>query len=169
MKRLTILLTMLGLLTVGYFYWQSQAVSAVPIASVTDYLSGESSDAFTRATEPNAIEFPRDLGSHPDYQTEWWYYTGNLEGEDGRPFGYQFTIFRQALAPEAEVESGNAWRTSQVWFAHFAISDIENGDFYFFERFSRGAADLAGAQAEPYHIWIEDWQVEECESVSDVL
>ncbi|MEM9776844.1 MAG: lipocalin-like domain-containing protein, partial [Chloroflexota bacterium] len=126
------------------------------------YLSGETSDAFTRATLPNNIEFPRDLGPHPDYQTEWWYYTGNLKGEDGSRYGYQFTIFRQALAPEDETfESQSDWRTNQVWFAHFTISDVENGDFYFDERFARGAAGLAGAQAEPYHVWIEDWQVEE--------
>ena len=102
---------------------------------MTDFLSGESSDEFLRATEPNAIEFPRDLGAHPDYQTEWWYYTGNLEAEDGRQFGYQFTIFGQALAPESvRPPSGSGWRTSQVWFAHFTISDIENNQFYFFEK-----------------------------------
>ena len=162
MKKSIITLIILGLLVAGYFYWQSQAVTAVPAASVTEFLSGESSDLFSRATEPNNIEFPRDLGSHPDFQTEWWYYTGNLKAEDGRQFGYQFTIFRQALAPESELaESESEWRTSQVWFVHFALSDIENEDFYFFEKFSRGAAGLAGAQAEPYEVWVEDWQVAE--------
>lgn len=161
MKRFVILVMIVALLLAGYFYWQRQAVTAVPAASVTQYLSGESSDAFARAVEPNAIEFPRDLGAHPDYQTEWWYYTGNLKGADGRRFGYQFTIFRQALAPEGEAVQDNVWRTSQVWFAHFTISDVANERFYFSEKFSRGGADLAGAQAEPYQVWIEDWQVAE--------
>ena len=44
--------------------------------------------------------FPRDHGPHPDYKTEWWYYTGNLETAQGRHFAYQFTIFRIGLAPE---------------------------------------------------------------------
>ncbi|MFT5197051.1 MAG: putative secreted hydrolase [Cellvibrionaceae bacterium] len=162
MKRSIIFIVILGLLIAGYLYWRSDSVAAVPAASVTEFLSGESSDAFARALAPNAIEFPQDLGAHPDYQTEWWYYTGNLEGENGRRFGYQFTIFRQALAPEVETDSDeNEWRTSQVWFAHFTISDIESGEFYFFEKFSRGAAGLAGAQAEPYQVWVEDWQVAE--------
>ena len=48
------------------------------------------------------VQFPRDLGPHEDYQTEWWYYTGNWQTEDGRDFGYQFTIFRRALQPAVE-------------------------------------------------------------------
>ena len=162
MKRTLIFVAVIAVAIAGYFFYQSQSAVAVPAASVTEFLSGESSDAFARATVPNNIEFPRDLGSHPDYQTEWWYYTGNLKDETGREFGYQFTIFRQAMAPESERTADESeWRTSQIWFAHFTISDIENGDFYPFEKFSRGAAGLAGATAEPYHVWIEDWQVEE--------
>jgi len=42
----------------------------------------------------------QDFGPHQDYQTEWWY-TGNLETSEGRPFGFQLTFFRQALIPTA--------------------------------------------------------------------
>jgi predicted secreted hydrolase len=28
-------------------------------------------------------EFPRDHFNHPEFQTEWWYYTGNLRDENG--------------------------------------------------------------------------------------
>ncbi|NJN54600.1 MAG: hypothetical protein HC804_07485 [Anaerolineae bacterium] len=52
-------------------------------ANITSYLSGEQSAGFARATEPGAIQFPRDLGAHDEYQTEWWYYTGNLQASDG--------------------------------------------------------------------------------------
>ena len=38
---------------------------------------------FARAIGPHDWDFPQDFGSHPAYQTEWWYYTGNLAGEDG--------------------------------------------------------------------------------------
>jgi predicted secreted hydrolase len=31
-------------------------------------------------------EFPRDHFNHPDFQTEWWYYTGNLKAADGHRF-----------------------------------------------------------------------------------
>jgi predicted secreted hydrolase len=31
--------------------------------------------------------FPRDHAAHPEYSTEWWYYTGHLESRGGRRFG----------------------------------------------------------------------------------
>ena len=142
-----------------------------------------SAEGFARATVPGAIEFPRDLGPHDDYQTEWWYYTGNLDAAGGRRFGFQFTIFRRALTPEEtastdyadstdcppdnlcesvkSVDSASDWRSNQVYLAHFTISDIDAGQFYPAERFSRGAAGLAGATAAPYRVWLEDWSVEE--------
>jgi predicted secreted hydrolase len=33
------------------------------------------------------FEFPRDYFNHEDYQTEWWYYTGNVKSADGHRFG----------------------------------------------------------------------------------
>jgi predicted secreted hydrolase len=47
--------------------------------------------------------------------------------------------------------------------AHFALTDAAGQRYSAFERFARGAAGLAGAQASPYHVWLEDWQVEEVE------
>lgn len=121
-----------------------------------------SAEGFARATEPNAVEFPRDLGPHPDYQTEWWYYTGNLQTADGRSFGYQFTIFRRALTPPEDMPKGDSdWRSNQVYLAHFTVSDIGADAFYPTERFSRGGAGLAGATADPYSVWLEDWTMEE--------
>ncbi|NLP98697.1 hypothetical protein HGO75_23645, partial [Mycobacterium tuberculosis] len=110
------------------------------------------------------VRFPRDLGPHYDYQTEWWYYTGNLETADGRLFGYQLTFFRRALAPPGEgvaIADASSWRTTQVYMAHFAISDISNRGFYPAEKFSRQALGLAGASSEPYAVWLDDWYARE--------
>lgn len=116
-------------------------------------------DGFARAVEPRAWSFPADHGAHPAFQTEWWYYTGNLATEDGRRFGYQFTIFRRALAP-GEPPSASEWRAHQVYMAHFTVTDVAVGAFYQAQRFSRGAASLAGATTEPrYRVWLEDWAV----------
>ncbi len=116
---------------------------------------------YPRATDPNYDwQFPRDHGPHPDFLTEWWYYTGNLAAEDGRRFGYQFTVFRRAVLP-AEQSSDSEWRTRQVYLVHFTVSDIETGTFYHDERYSRGAAGLAGATADPrYRVWVESFEVE---------
>lgn len=118
---------------------------------------------FQKATAPIKLSFPKDFGPHEDYQTEWWYYTGNLETESGRPFGYELTLFRRGLTPGLPDQQGSAWRSNQVYFSHFTISDIQNQQFYPVERFNRGAAGLVGAQAKPYRIWLDDWSVEEAQ------
>jgi predicted secreted hydrolase len=147
--------------------------SAAPASQVTDaslvsLLSEQDPGAYEQALLPNNIEFPRDLGEHPGFQTEWWYYTGIVVTGNGRQFGYQFTIFRRALSPLPEFEATldqldetSEWRTNQLYLAHFTISDIANSDFYKAERFSRGSLGLAGAQSVPYRVWLEDWQVYE--------
>ncbi len=121
-------------------------------------------EGFARAFTPRQWRFPADFGAHPDHQTEWWYYTGNLETEAGRAFGYQFTIFRQALVPEAPTaqtsgRGGSDWRTPQVYSAHFTVSDIATDTFLQEERFARGALGLAGAEADPYAVWLNDWRI----------
>ncbi len=117
------------------------------------------SSGFARALDPYDWQFPRDFGAHPDFQTEWWYYTGNLQTADGRHFGFQFTIFRRAIDADAQI-SDSEWRTNQLYMAHFAISDVGGGRFLHEERYSRGGAGLAGAQVEPvYRVWLEDWAI----------
>lgn len=132
-------------------------------ASVVASLSGEVDDAFARAYEPIPLTFPKNHGEHPEYKTEWWYYTGNLIDESGTPYGYQLTFFRSALTPEM-VDRTSDWATNQIYMAHFAITDGNRRQHHSFERFSRGAGGLAGATGTPrYSVWLEDWSVQEIE------
>ena len=78
--------------------------------------------------------------------------------QDGRRFGFQLTFFRRGLSPGAPPASGLA--TNQIYFAHFALTDVAAGSHRSAERFSRGAAGLAGADARPFRVWLEDWTVE---------
>jgi predicted secreted hydrolase len=126
---------------------------------------GDPAAGYLRVTGPAELAFPGDHGPHPDYKTEWWYYTGNLVAAGGQRFGYQLTFFRRALVPPAgRITRESAWAADQVYMAHFALTDVADQRYWAFERFARGAAGLAGAQASPYHVWLEDWQVEEVES-----
>jgi predicted secreted hydrolase len=124
--------------------------------AVADLLGQMPAAAFARATTPRPFSFPLDHGPHPTYAAEWWYYTGNLHTAEGRHFGFQLTFFRFALSP-TPAERSSAWATSNIYMAHFALSDSESGTFYAFERFSRAAAGLAGASAQPFRVWLEDW------------
>jgi predicted secreted hydrolase len=127
--------------------------------SVSEAMQASGTEGFARAEEPRPFVFPQDHGPHPEYAVEWWYYTGNLAGEDGRRFGFQLTFFRFAIAPTAPARA-SSWAASNIYIAHFAFTDVAAGRFYAFERFSRGAAGLAGAESEPFHVWLEDWRAE---------
>ncbi|MCG8686848.1 MAG: carotenoid 1,2-hydratase [Desulfobacterales bacterium] len=127
---------------------------------IAQALSSDQDDAcFARADQPRSIEFPQDLGPHNRYKTEWWYYTGNLFTNAGRHFGYQLTFFRQAIdcVPPDKGEGRSDWRFNQLYFAHFAITDTQAGKFYSFQRMTRGSLGLAGAQAAPFFVWIDNW------------
>ncbi len=63
--------------------------------------------------------------------------------------------------------SESRWRTNQVYVAHFAITDADRENFYVAERFSRGALGLAGARAEPFRVWIDDWEIAAADTRGD--
>lgn len=127
--------------------------------SVAEALGTGETAGFARALSPRAFSFPVDHGPHPEYRTEWWYYTGNLDTPEGRHFGFQLTFFRTALASRP-VARGSAWGTTQVYLAHFALTDTAAGRFYVGDRVSRSALGLAGAAAIPFRVWLGDWWVE---------
>jgi predicted secreted hydrolase len=113
---------------------------------------------FSKVIDKREFILPADHGPHPDFRTEWWYFTGNLVSDGGREFGYQFTIFRTALTKNKPKRNSD-WNSNQIYMAHFAVTDISNNKFYFDERFSREGNNLAGAQINPLKVWLEDWQI----------
>jgi predicted secreted hydrolase len=134
-----------------------------PTQQPTAQISGlpAAAGSFQRAVGERVFIFPGDHGAHPAFQTEWWYYTGNLHTPDGRQFGFQLTFFRRALPPDpAGTARASDWAAGQVYLAHFALADVQGKSFRYFERFSRGAAGLAGAVGLPaYQVWLDNWSV----------
>lgn len=126
-------------------------------ASLSDILGNTDTTGFKRAISQRTFRFPADNGPHPDFKNEWWYYTGNLKTSSGRHFGYELTFFRIAVSPDS-IKSKSEWATNQFYMAHFTVTDVQNDKFYDFERFSRAAMRLAGAQANPYNVWLRDWR-----------
>lgn len=41
------------------------------------------------------LSLPDDLAAHYWAQTEWWYYTGHLKGNDGKDYGYEITFLKE--------------------------------------------------------------------------
>jgi predicted secreted hydrolase len=115
--------------------------------------------AYKLALPGRQLSFPADHYSHPDFKTEWWYYTGHLQTESGKRYGYQVTFFRFGLRDrQNQVKEKPLF--SELYMAHFALSDIGAKKFHYRERINRGSNGKAGAATERYFVWNEDWRVE---------
>src|SRR5689334_13437129 len=111
---------------------------------------------FRLAVPGYQFEFPRDHGSHPDYKTEWWYYTGHVTTESGRRYGFELTFFRAALTPPQPKET--EWDLQNVMPAHFAITDVQAKDFRFYEKLNRASAFTADAAVGRLDVFNESWR-----------
>ncbi len=105
-------------------------------------------------------EFPKDHGSHPDFKTEWWYFTGNVRTQEGLEFGYQLTFFRQGIIDPQSIIPKSRFIQRDMKFAHFAVSDLSSKKFRHFQKLSRGAYGEAGFDDEDRLAWIENWTCE---------
>lgn len=90
---------------------------------------------YQQAVPGYRYQFPRDHFDHPDYKTEWWYYTGNVKSADGHRFGFELTFFRQAVSRADEPRSD--WEVRDLYLAHLTLSDIYGNRFYHTERLNR--------------------------------
>lgn len=111
---------------------------------------------FRYAAPGRTMVFPRDHGAHRDFQTEWWYFTGNLEGVSGRPYGFELTFFRVGVEPPSAPRK-TAWDLRDLALAHFAVSDLSTGRFRYAEKANRGSRFTAGAAEGTLDVFNEGW------------
>jgi predicted secreted hydrolase len=119
--------------------------------------NGSAAQDYKQALPGYHYEFPRDHFNHPDYRTEWWYYTGNLKSADGRRFGFELTFFRQAVARDVD---HSAWQVNDLYMAHLALSDVSGHRFFHDERINRAGPGIAGIDERTCLIWNGNWQVQ---------
>jgi predicted secreted hydrolase len=159
MSRLVVAVVLLFVVAAGVFaLWPRPRAPLQATVAVREALADDRA-GFARAMTSRPFNFPADHGPHPDFRTEWWYYTGNLQTADRRHIGFQLTFFRVALAP-TEQPRASAWATRQLYFAHFAVTDTASSRFHAFSRTGRGALGMAGAEAAPFRVWIDGWSAE---------
>ncbi len=101
------------------------AIAFVTVSAMAQEPGRVTPDGWRQAEAGYTLQFPRDHGNHPDYQIEWWYYTGNLSSDDGRRFGYQVTFFRIGVDPAPDNPS--RWAVRDLFMAHLALTDIGAG------------------------------------------
>lgn len=113
-------------------------------------------DDWKKVTAPRRWSFPRDFGAHPEYRTEWWYFTGNLKEATGKRYGYQLTFFRRGIRFQLPTPS-NSWDIRDVYLAHFAVTDVSGRLFRAVDRLSRAGPGLAGSSQEGMQVWLLNW------------
>ena len=151
-------------------------------------LASAESQSFERAAAGRVLSFPLDHGMHPSFQTEWWYFTGQLFDESGKPFqdpasyGFQLTFFRRAAEVSAtQASASQAARkltgaggpvpgaAAQLYLAHAALSvlndsplkgSVPDGRFTYSKRLSSGPLGLAGASPAGLRVWNREWKAE---------
>ncbi|HXG52611.1 MAG TPA: lipocalin-like domain-containing protein [candidate division Zixibacteria bacterium] len=137
------------------------APSRLAVAALLFCFLGAAAFTYRPALPGRKISLPADHASHPDFKIEWWYYTGHLSGESGRRYGYQVTFFRFGLRDRQSVESkDHPVLFTDLYMAHFALSDVQERKFSFRERINRGYGGKAGAATDRYFVWNESWKVE---------
>lgn len=120
-----------------------------------------SDPVFPPAQGTHAWRWPQDHGAHRAYKLEWWYYTGNLRGDDGHEYGFQVTFFRRALQtplPKASL-TASQWETRNMYAAHVAITDGARGKHVQAQRMGREFQTLAGADDASMSVWLGPWRV----------
>ncbi|MDQ6825041.1 MAG: carotenoid 1,2-hydratase, partial [Candidatus Eremiobacteraeota bacterium] len=80
-----------------------------------------------------------------------------LWGSGRHRYGFELTIFRFGV--QRPLRGGSAWDINNLYFAHYAISDIEKSRFRYFQRVGRAALAYAGAKSGDENAWIGSWRV----------
>ena len=117
-------------------------------------------DLFQQAAPGYQYRFPHDHGSHNQFRTEWWYYTGHVHTSGGRRFGYQLTFFRRGIDHPAARTNPSRWAIKDLYCAHFAVSDIDGNRFVYREKISRAGLGKAGAEPGVLKVWVDRWKTE---------
>lgn len=140
------------------------SVCVVIVLALTSFNSALLAQDFKRALPGRTFSFPQDHFSHPEFRTEWWYYSGHLYSQEKKSFGYQLTFFRTGLARDTK-DHKSKWTIQDLYFAHLAVTDESRDKFEYLEKISRGSLGEAGAYPykkgeKTFRIWVENWFVE---------
>lgn len=131
---------------------------AAPLGATNTPLS-----ALTLPGQALPLEFPRDLGSHPAFSTEWWYVTGRLQDTaSARVLGFQITFFRSRVPSTQSMRS--AFAAKQLLFAHATVTDVLEKNFWHDQRVAREGFGLAQASAADTAVHIQNWSLRRTEA-----
>ena len=145
------------------------AVTAMPSQAFGRGFRNTGKQDLGDVADPNyKISFPKDHYSHDSFDIEWWYLTANLQDDEGKNYGLQWTLFRfrnpnvngidgNALNPENKLKATNSnWSNEHIYMAHASVHSASK--HWFSEKFARGNVGNAGVDQTPFKLFIDDWQ-----------
>lgn len=115
------------------------------------------SPGYPNAVSGHKLEFPRDYGAHPLFQTEWWYATGWLHASPTTRLGFQVAFFRSRLA--SNESNTSRFAPTQLLFANAAVGNPQAGQLQIDQRGARSGFGLAEASVGDTNILIDDWSL----------
>jgi predicted secreted hydrolase len=108
------------------------------------------------------VNLPIDNAAHYTSQTEWWYYTGHLNADDGAEYGFEVTFFKRLTSedriPGCLIKIPGHWIKEVGMLGHFAVTDLEQKKFQAAEIHNLGKRWKA--DPDRYHVYINGWSVE---------
>ena len=161
--------SLLVLMLVAYFSHAllKEVRTASSQTSVSNLLTETTAPAsFSYAVVSREFSFPNDHGAHPNYRSEWWYFTGNVYDENHRNYAFDITIFRFGLEPSMS-DAADSLRASQIFLGHFAISDVQAERYLNAEKYSRELPGVTGISAAPVRIQLENWHMQQIDSETE--
>ena len=133
-----------------------RAQSAAVFAACLLGGSWSAPDVYRQAEPGYRYSFPRDHFEHPEFRTEWWYYTGNVRDAAGKRFGFELVFFRLGERHDPVLNT-SAWRVDDLYLAHLALTDIDGKRFYNHRRLNRAGPGIAGASFQEQRVWNGNW------------
>ena len=114
-------------------------------------------------TEHAGVELPRDLYAHACAQTEWWYYTGHLQTDSGRRFGFELVFFKRRTDLDRFGVVPLRLIGNPLYLAHFALTDESRHDFSYEHRKSANGLFDPAARTDARRLFLRlgDWTVRE--------
>lgn len=114
---------------------------------------------FKHPDPQGSLVLPRDHGPHPDFRTEWWYFTGWFKSGTEQ-LGVQITFFRSA--PDVDLSNPSRFNPKQLLIAHVAIADPKKGMLMHDQialRAQKGEAEISGSSTECLNIRLPKWNL----------
>ena len=139
-----------------------EQTAASVLESIADVVVGKAS-TLRDGTEHAGVELPRDLYAHERAQTEWWYYTGHMQTDAGRRFGFELVFFKRRTDLDRFGVIPLRLIANPLYLAHFAVTDESRQTFRYDHRKSaNGLFDPpANMSAKRYYLRLGNWTVRE--------